>query len=608
VAIRYQVDDLLIDAGARQVLRNGDLLPISGLTFDLLWALVRAAPSRVPADELQRAVWPLAVVAPETLTQRVKLLRRALGDTGEDARYIESERGRGYRLVAPAHPQSVVSSPAAVPNAAGSLAVMPFSNLTGDVGNDFLTEGLTEELVSCLGRIPGLRVPSRSSTRAYHELRTDPRGIGKDLGVAMLLEGSIRSAANRLRVTVRLVDTRNGFQLWSSMFERDFGELFEVQDDLAGQIAVALRLHLGAATSEPRPRLAGTQDMAAHRLYLQARMANRGTKDSVSRSLSLIDQALNRDPNFAHAMAYRAVLQAGGVMLRGLPPEMLEEPQQLAKHALEACADLPDAHMALGLISAMHGAWIESAERFRAAIAIEPSSPVVRNMHSLAVLRPTGRLTEALAELRQSFELSPAEGFTAHEFAITHSLMGHDEEALRYVELTQTLSGMATHWDLNLVQARAATRRGDYARALRYAVDALPNVLQPAAGVEVIHSLFAALQNPDYRSDAASRIAGLIDSLMLPGVDGRTRIFFVTGLVMLGDLEGAWTAIELMLRRAGAFIGQIDWSELWTPEMLPLRRHPRFEGLISSLQFEPYWQRFGPADASGTSAMRRAGA
>ncbi len=93
-------------------------------------------------------------------------------------------------------------------------------------------------------------------------------------------------------------------------------------------------------------------------------------------------------------------------------------------------------------------------------------------MHALAVLRPTGRLTEALSELHHSYGVSPAEGFTAHEFAITHSLMGHDEEALRYVELTQTLSGMATHWDLNLVQARAASRCGDYAKAMRYAVDA----------------------------------------------------------------------------------------------------------------------------------------
>jgi DNA-binding winged helix-turn-helix (wHTH) protein len=452
VALRYRVDDLLIDAGARQVLRDGRLLPISGLTFDLLWTLVRAAPSLVPAEELLRAVWPLAVVAPETLTQRVKLLRRALGDSGEGARYIESERGRGYRCVVPAHPES---------------------------------------------------------------------------------------------------------------------------DTAASAV----------------PHTAGTQDVAAYRLYLQARKANRGTRDSVSRSLSLIDQALDRDPNFAHAMAYRAVLQAGGVMLRGLPAEMLEEPQRFARRALEACPDLADAHMALGLISAMLGAWIESAERFRAAMAIEPSIPTARNMHALAVLRPTGRLTEALSELRHSYGLSPAEGFTAHEFAITHSLMGHDEEALRYVELTQTLSGMATHWDLKLVRARAASRRGDYAEAERYAVEALPEVLRPTAGIEVIHSLYAALQNP-----AASGITGFVDSLMMPGVDARTRIFFVTGLVMLGDLDGAWTALQLMLERAGAFISQIDWSDLWTAEMIPLRRDRRFDGLVSRLQFAPYWQCFGPAD------------
>jgi hypothetical protein len=199
--------------------------------------------------------------------------------------------------------------------------------------------------------------------------------------------------------------------------------------------------------------------------------------------------------------------------------------------------------------------------------------------------------------------LSPAEGFTAHELAITHSLMGHDEEALRYVELTQTLSGMATHWDLRLVHARAASRRGDYAKALHYAVDALPDVLHPAAGIEVIHCLYAALQNPAKRREAASRIAGFIDSLMLPGVDARTRIFFVTGLVMLGDLDAAWTAIQLMLERAGTFISRVDWSDVWTPEMIPLRRDGRFDSLVSRLQFAPYWQSFGPADSSRASAL-----
>lgn len=603
MALRYRADDLLIDAGTRQVLRDGRLLPVSGLTFDLLWALVCAAPSLVPAEELLRAVWPRAVVTPETLTQRVKLLRRALGHTGEGDRYIESERGRGYRFAAPAHSQPNTSSSAAAPEVASSLAVMPFSNLTGDVGHDYLAEGLTEELMSSLSRIPGLMVPSRSSTLAYHGQGTEPRGVGKDLGVAMLLEGSIRSAANRVRVTVRLVDTHSGFQLWSNMFERDVGKLFELQDELVRQIVLALQLQLGAAISELSARVSGTRDVAAYRLYLQARKANRGTKDSVSRSLSLVDQALERDPNFAPALAYRAVLEAGGVMLRGLPAEMLDEAQQFAQRALDANVGLADAHVALALISAMHGAWSESAQRFSAAMAIEPSSPAVRNMHALAVLRPTGRLTEALSELRRSYDLSPAEGFTAHEFAITHSLMGHDEEALRYVELTQTLSGMATHWDLKLVHARAAGRRGDYAKALHYAVDALPDVLHPAAGIEVIQCLYAALQNPAKHREAASRIAGFIDSLMLPGVDARTRIFFVTGLVMLGDLDAAWTAIQLMLERAGAFISRVDWSDVWTPEMIPLRRDGRFDCLVSRLQFAPYWQSFGPADSSRASAL-----
>ena len=320
---RYQVEDLVIDTWVRQVTRDGADLGISGLSFDLLWALVRLAPRLVSFDALMEQVWPGLVIGPETVTQRVKLLRQALGDKAENPRYIFAVRGHGYRMPAaavraPADFETIimpifvaapepVSAPApaladvaqgsgaGVPNRrwmlpaallvlvaggawwalahrrgqpqpqipiaaavlpSGSVAVVPFANLTGDPAKEYFGDGMAEEMINALGQVPGLKVPARTSSFAYKGRNLDVRQIGQDLGVSTILEGSVRSAGSRIRITAQLIDAHSGYQLWSQSYDRDSGDIFRLEDELAAAILNALQVNLngiGAGHGGPGP-------------------------------------------------------------------------------------------------------------------------------------------------------------------------------------------------------------------------------------------------------------------------------------------------------------------------------------------------------------------
>src|SRR5665213_2373760 len=236
----YRVEDLLIDTRLGRVIRDGADLGITGLSFDLLVALVRVAPNPVSIDALMEDVWPGVVVSPETVTQRIKLLRQGLGDSANKPRYIAVRRGHGYRLLATVKPLEVELS---APSAATSVAIMPFANLTGAPGNEYLGDGMAEEIINVLSGVRGLKVPARTSSFAYK---------GRD--------ADVRSAGERIRISARLVDATSGFQIWSETYDRQFADLFKLQDNLAAQIVQTLRAHLSADLPVLPERSAPTAD------------------------------------------------------------------------------------------------------------------------------------------------------------------------------------------------------------------------------------------------------------------------------------------------------------------------------------------------------------
>ncbi len=638
----YRIDDLLIDTRIRRVTRDGADLAISNLSFDLLLTLVRAAPGLVTFDLLMQQVWPGLVVSPETVTQRVKLLRQALGDSADSPRYILAVRGHGYRMltaVAPlaataaapaAHAAAAPVPPAVMPGrrwvaaavaltgvivlivaavwwwgraparTSSSIAVMPFANLTGDPAKDYLGDGMAEELIDALARVPGIKVPPRAATFAYRGHNADLRRVAQDLRVATILEGDVRSVGDRIRVSTRLLDAQSGTAVWAQNYDRPFADLFKLQDDLAAETVQALHGYLGSSLPTPAAREPPTRDLEAYRLYLQARAVGRGSPETEAQAITLINQALVRDPNFPRALAYRAFVPANMPALGYWEPqEALDGAQRDATRALTLSPNLADALAGLGSIHVTRGEWLEAELSYRAALASDPSDVTIRNQYTLVLLRPTGRLQRTLSELNESYRLAPAEGYTIHEFALINSLLGRDAEALRFLKLHDALGGGGQAIGNVLVYTRAAARSGHYQDAIDHSAGALPAEVGSVDGVPLMKIFYSGLADPAQNAAARRAFQSLVPKLESPQIDGQVRGFFVQALTALGALDAAY---DLATRDVDEGVGagmvgsRIYLADFWLPEMRPFRRDARFNALMQRLRLADYWKKYGPPD------------
>ncbi len=343
---------------------------------------------------------------------------------------------------------------------------------------------------------------------------------------------------------------------------------------------------------DARPAAGG--DSRVYELYVQARATIHGTSASKDDALGFLDEALALDPEFAPALAYRALLQAGSVPLTGAPRSLLIGAEQDAARALTLDASLADAHVARALIYADRRQWLEAEAHFDAARAIDPANAFVNNLYALSVLRPAGQLVRARDQLTETYRALPADGFTLHELTLTHSLLGEDAEMYRYARLTETLSGRTRHpWDVSWAFARAETRRGAFAQAHTWAHQALPPVLHAQGGIEVLNALYAAIAQHSEVPRACRSIESFAPALEGVQVDGRTRAFFIASLAALGSLDGAYRLIERYLFAAGTEHWSVDLSDLWLPEMGLFRADPRFSGLMERLGLAGYWRALG---------------
>jgi TolB-like protein/DNA-binding winged helix-turn-helix (wHTH) protein/tetratricopeptide (TPR) repeat protein len=677
--IGYRVGDLLVDMRLRRVTRDGIDLGIVGRSFELLVALAGAAPRVVANEELMDRVWAGLVVNPETLTQRVKLLRKALADDAEHPRYVAVLRGFGYRIAATVETLTELPEPAAAGRtsasasallassaastsaaaerapapavgllsrsgrrvhvlgallpllvagagvtwwalehrnaasdlaavhagsftAAGSpsVAVLPFANLTGAPTKDYLGEGIAEELIDALAHVPGLKVPAPTSTFAYKGRDADVRRIARDLGVTTVLEGSVRSAGERLRISARLVDAASGYQIWSQEYDRQSTDIFALQGELAAEIVQALRRHVSVDLPALMPRRSPTRDVQAYDLYLQAEAVFRGTPASAQQAIAFLDQALARDPDFADALAHRAALRIMPVMTGGGSAELLDEVGRDAVRALAMDPTSAEGHATREMLSALHGDWLDAEREYEATMSTGANDPYFRDFHSFWLLRPAGRLQQDESELLDSYRLAPAHGFTLHELATTESLLGQDAEAVRYIELFHELVANGTPVDGSdaLPYVRRALRARRYDEVARWATLALSEPLRRAGGTAAIDALSAALADPAEQPNADRALRSFVPQLLGSTEEDRVKMFFVDALVMVGDVDGAYDTIERFLdRRLETTRGRgVEWSEIWAPEMRAFRQDPRFGALVARLGLVDYWRRYGAPD------------
>ncbi len=643
---RYQIEDLQIDTRVRQVTRDGVELGITGLTFDLLWALVRVAPHLVSFDALMEQVWPGLVVGPETVTQRVKLLRQALGDRAENPRYVLAVRGHGYRMpaaaLAPAvalgtdvagvpqsirrrvphvwwapvavvlvlaagggwwiskrqplqPPSHVLNGAAALPS--GSVAVMPFVNLTGDPGKDYFGDGMAEEIINALGQVQGLKVSARISSFAYKGRNLDIRQIAQDLGVSTVLEGSVRSAGSRIRITAQLIDARSGYQVWSRSYDRDYGDIFKLQDDLAQAILKALQVNLNGAAPASVALAPPTQNIEAYDLYLQGEAGMLVGDHGLAR----YQRALALDPKFARAYVGVGLAKFLLGISTGPSIEDLAEATRFANQALRLDPGLASAHSLLANVDFTQGRWLEAEGELREAMRLGPVGGIEHFSHGLNFLF-TGHRREALNELKIAVDLNPTHLTGIGFRSVAYSLRGRDAEALASARLGAHLGDTSSA--LPYVSAMAALRAGHYAEAATFARGIQdPTLPDQARTAEVTRLVFAALADPAGKPAAMAARLRLYPK-MLADAGRRAANSDITSCLqssytyaLLGELDTVFDlAGQCLDGAAPGAINSVSYILLWQPEARSLRQDPRFMVLATRLGFMAYWRQYGPPD------------
>jgi TolB-like protein/Tfp pilus assembly protein PilF len=331
-----------------------------------------------------------------------------------------------------------------------SIAVLPFVNLTPDPGEEYFSDGLAEELIGALARIRAVRVTARTSSFAFKGKTGDVRGIGEALNVATVLEGSVRRDGDRLLVTAQLIDAADGFNLWSETYERRFTEIFDLQRDLALQIAGALEAEL---TPGEHARLAArpTEHLEAYTSYLKGRhFWNQRTPIAYERAIDHFQRATALDPQYAEAHAGLA----GVYSLQGLAGAVSAESSRqraraAAYRAIELDADIAEAHTVLGLYLHAYEWDAAAAEReFLQSIALDPSHAAARQAYG-NLLAAMGRIDEALEQKQRAVELDPLVPALSETLAFTLIRAGRLDEAKRHVQNALELD--STYWRAHAV-------------------------------------------------------------------------------------------------------------------------------------------------------------
>jgi len=307
-----------------------------------------------------------------------------------------------------AAPRLAVSRPA---HESKSLAVLPFVNMSTDAENEYFSDGITEDIIAQLTKVPDLKVTSRTSAMQYKGTSKSLREIGAELDVASILEGTVRRAGNRVRIVAQLIDARTDRHLWSETYDRDLTDIFEIQSDVASKIGGALHTTLSttvAASINRRP----TEDFEAYKLYLQGIYHwNKFRPASTKTALELFEQATERDPEFALAYSWLANTHFVMALGTGVDPERpanaFPKAKAAAERALEIDDSLADAHATLGAVHFMYEwDWAAAESEFENAHRVGPTSPEPGIKHG-QFLACAGRHEEGLAVVREAQELDP---------------------------------------------------------------------------------------------------------------------------------------------------------------------------------------------------------
>lgn len=473
-----------------------------------------------------------------------------------------------------AMPAAVASS--ALPSiVTRSIAVLPFVNASPEPENEYLSDGITDELIDALAKVEGIRVASRTSVFALKGRAQDVRAIGALLDCGVVLEGTVRRAGERLRITAQLTSTDDGRLLWSQRYDRRFDDVFAIQDEIARTIVNTLRATSFAGTAlEAAPPRRRTTSARAYHLYLKGRYEwNRRTQEGVATGIRYFEQAIAEDPSYALAFTGLADCYALEVDYRSVPVGAgFEAAERYARRAIELDPSLAEAHASLAWSRFVYGwDWDEADRLFRHAIDLDPLYAPAHQWYAF-LLASRGLFAEALVQGHTAVELDSGSVSMRRSLGWAYFYARRYEEGRYHLDRAIAMNPDAEETyrvlGLNLAtddQADEAVRVLTEARTL------------PGSGTYTLGTLGYALARAGRMREARDVVAQLESHAMHEYV---SPVAFATALLGLGDVERAleWTERALEERRGWLAYLRVN------PVMDPMRGHPRFEALVQRMR------------------------
>jgi TolB-like protein len=516
--VLFWFGDYRLDTDRRELRRGDQLISLGPQVFDLLVFLVQNRNRVVGKDDLFDAVWSGRIVSESTLTTHINAVRRSVGDSGEDQRLIRTIPRKGFRFVGEVKEEQTHgerksaaaaltegdeakrASPLSLPNEP-SIAVLPFQNLSGDPEQEYFADGIVEDIIMALSRMRWLFVIARNSSFTYKGRAVDVKQVGRDLGVRYVLEGSVRKAANRVRIAGQLIDASTGAHLWADRFDGSLEDVFGLQDQVAGSVVGAIVRSLEQAEIE-RTKRKTMESLDAYDYFLRG-MASfyRRTNEANSEALRQFSKAIESDPDFASAYGMAAWCYVWRKLNRWMldPAQETNEAVRLARLAVELGAD--------------------------DAVAL------TRGGHALAIL--VGDLDQGIAALDRALTLNPNQATAWYLSGWLRNFLGKPDIAIEHLARAMRLSPLdpALH-NMQTGTAFAHLLAGRYDEASLWVEQAFRNdvkYLHAATVTAASHALGGRLEEARQamervrQIDPSLRISNLKDWLPLRGPENLAR-------------------------------------------------------------------------------------
>src|SRR5215467_6529039 len=593
--------------------KSGVKIKLHGQPFEVLAMLLKRPGEMVTREELQQKLWvsDTFVDFEQGLNKAINKLREALGDDADNPRFIETLPRRGYRFVGPVTgkvPTEQIgpvaqagtwwkfaavaagvlllaglgvylmrSRPHIRPDTSGyvMLAVLPFQNLSGDPGQDYFSDGLTEEMIAQLGALSPdhLGVIARTSTMAYKHTSKSVKQIGSELGVGYILESSVRRDGNQIRISVQLVRVHDQLHLWARSYDRQVSHSIEVQEEVAKAVAEQIEVKLSPSyKGRTRPH---HLDAEANEAYLRGRYFwNQFTPEGYRKAISYFQHAIERDSNFAEAYSGLADSYNFLVVTDSIPAnEGHAKALEAARRAVSLGFNLAEPHVSLGVaITRSEWNWTGAENEVKRSITLNPSYAMAHRFYA-SILGATGRHHEAWEQINEAMRLDPLSLPNNAEVVRTLYYARNYDQAIEQSQKAIQLDPnyVRTHFWLG----RVYSQKGMHREAIAASEKILESMPDSTLGLtEMAYSLAVAGRRKEARQ-------------ILRRLEGRSTSAFVPAY-NFAVIHVALNEQELAMRYMQQAYENRDWALLVLavePRLDPLRRNPRFQEISAKLKF-----------------------